>query len=352
MSGSGRFSGHDAPGSGGEEAGGGAAPAGAAAARHGDNSAGRGADRDQYDQHGGFGGESGESGGSGAEGASTTLEALASSVEAGPAPGGDESGSSPRPEEPSLSSASRSSGAAGGSRALRERLAAAERANVDLRARLNAATRAAQLEISRREERIEEYCKQVDALSGSLEQVVERCGRLEGEVRERNEQLGAARDRVAVLERNADTLRQLAMEHMSAPPSRGQRRSAAEQRFWDELATPELLAATEPPAEFPVLRQHPSYKDELTATRAGLRKAESEVQRLQRRLLEVSERASVLERDYAADRKEHQTGSARQQQQLMGAVRRIHYMRVAREEVRVNAGVRVLVGCGGFGQGW
>lgn len=279
-------------------------------------------------------GDSVELGGSGGEGTSTTLEALASSVEAGSAPAGAGNGAPPPPQEASLSSSSRSSGAAGGSRALRERLAAAERENVDLRGRLNAATRASQMEISRREEQIEEYCKQVDALSGSLEQVVERCSRLEAEVQERNAQLGAARDRVSVLERNADTLRQLAMEHMSAPPSRGQRRSAAEQRFWDELATPELLAATEPPAEFPVLKQHPSYKDELTATRAALRKAEGEIQRTHRRLLEAAERASRLERDYAADRKEHQTTSVRQQQQLMGAVRRIHYMRVAREEVR------------------
>ena len=46
------------------------------------------------------------------------------------------------------------------------------------------------------------------------------------------------------------------MKYLSEP-SAGKRRSLAEEKFWDELATPELLSDSEPPQSYPAVKLHP-----------------------------------------------------------------------------------------------
>lgn len=123
-----------------------------------------------------------------------------------------------------------------------------------------------------------------------------------------------------VQEENSGTLRRLMMEYLSAPPDQSRRRNASEQkyglytasrvpaspcarRFWNALATPEVLAASRPPDDLyapprpaasaptlrlicgradlllcalraprsPILKPHPMHVSELDKTRAQVR---------------------------------------------------------------------------------
>lgn len=169
--------------------------------------------------------------------------------------------------------------------ALRDRVAYLEHNNAQLNEREQQAEERHRADLAARDRKCLQYCRQVDALSRNLELVLEKSLQLERDLDEVQQQRDKAQERVIVLvryriehlslglsllvctqERNGDTLRQLMMQCLSTPSSaKHERRSVAEQKFWDALATPQLLQETEPPASLCVRlvayspREHTSH---------------------------------------------------------------------------------------------
>ena len=100
------------------------------------------------------------------------------------------------------------------------------------------------------EEQVLEHCKTIDALSLKIEALVaERDTAMKARDTAMKERDTAIKERT-VLEENTDTLRALVVEYMGGPAPAVRQRSDRERRFWDELATPGLLAASQPPEDY------------------------------------------------------------------------------------------------------
>ena len=96
------------------------------------------------------------------------------------------------------------------------------------------------------EEKCLEYCQEIDSLSATLEEQIERNVKVEVLLKDALARAGKAETERDDLEKNVLNLRSLVEEHLSKPPHYEQR-ALVEQKFWDELATPEVLKKSRPP---------------------------------------------------------------------------------------------------------
>jgi hypothetical protein len=180
------------------------------------------------------------------------------------------------------------------------------------------------------------YGAQVDRLAHQIEALVARNADTSAQKVEADMNARDAQDRVEQLENNSATLRKLLTE-LLGNPSEQKVRSMEEQHFWDQIATPEIMAKSRPPSEYVVpslemVQAHPIYSQELDAARARLRITDQELKRvknelesLQKQLVGV--RSASSSRDSSA-----QAMIARQRKWLMGTVRRIKWVIKKRTE--------------------
>ena len=96
------------------------------------------------------------------------------------------------------------------------------------------------------EEKCIEYCQEIDSLSATLEEQIERNVNVEELLKDAVARASKAEEERDGLEKNVVNLRSLVEEHLSRPPHYEQR-AIVEQKFWDELATPEVLKKSRPP---------------------------------------------------------------------------------------------------------
>ena len=96
------------------------------------------------------------------------------------------------------------------------------------------------------EEKCIEYCQEIDSLSATLEEQIERNVKVEEMLEEAVARASKAEEERDGIEKNVVNLRSLVGEHLSKPPQYEQR-AIVEQKFWDELATPEILKKSRPP---------------------------------------------------------------------------------------------------------
>ena len=193
-----------------------------------------------------------------------------------------------------------------------------------------------QKQLSEAETKSTLYGAQVDRLAHQIESLVSRNANTSAQKVEADMNAREAQDRVDQLETNSATLRKLLTE-LLGNPSEQNIRSMEEQTFWDQIATPEIMAKSRPPNEYVVpsvemVQAHPVYSQELDTARARLRITDQELKRvkndlesLQKQLVTV--RSSSSSRDTTA-----QAMIARQRKWLMGTVRRIKWVIKKRTE--------------------
>jgi hypothetical protein len=194
-----------------------------------------------------------------------------------------------------------------------------------LRAQLADARGRARSDLEAAEARCVAYHDQVRALTGSLEEAIEENSRLDSELQVSEERRQSAEERAALLEANSQTLRKLVVGYMSDPERQSRaRRTEAEERFWEQLATPELLAASEPPVGFRAPDFAAETRAEVLRTKLkNARRTERENLQLIDRLKENNAQLRTVMLQRYNDQK---VLIGRQQKQLTGAVRRIHYL--------------------------
>ena len=180
------------------------------------------------------------------------------------------------------------------------------------------------------------YGAQVDRLAQQIETLVARNADTSAQKVEADMSARTAQNRADQLESNSSTLRKLLTELLGNPSSE-KIRSMEEQNFWDQIATPEIMALSRPPSGYTVpslemVQAHPVYSQELDASRARLRmtnqelkKCKNDLENLQRQMLTV--RAAASSKDTNS-----QAMIARQRKWLMGTVRRIKWVIKKREE--------------------
>ena len=142
----------------------------------------------------------------------------------------------------------------------------------------------------------------------------------------------AVKDR-AVLEENTDTLRALVVEYMGGPTPAVRQQSDRERRFWEELATPGLLAASEPPADYLADEENelattvdPVRAVQVEAMRAGLIRARADAKALRNEVERLRTSRDAVRAAHITGKKEARQLALRQQAHLVGAVRRIAYL--------------------------
>eukprot|EP00941_MAST-03F_sp_MAST-3F-sp1_P002670 g2670.t1 len=175
------------------------------------------------------------------------------------------------------------------------------------------------------EKRCVDYCDRIQHLSSALEDVREENSRLDTELNLAIDRQNRVKKRADLLESNSVTLRKLVMGYMADPERKeNQRRTVAEERFWERLATPELLAASEPPKGF----RPPEFVTETDVRRLRTKLKTSEAEgREQLKLIDRLRRNNSDLREAMLKRYNDQRILIRRQEtQLMGAVRRIHYL--------------------------
>jgi hypothetical protein len=211
---------------------------------------------------------------------------------------------------------------------LQSRLQAEEAAHTQALSRNTQLQRQLHEELAEAEDKCLEYCKRIDQLNVHLEQA----SSMEAEQSHAHQAAVAraqqAEERVGALEKNSDTLRRLMMDYLSQPAQNSAaRRTLTEKSFWDKLATPELLQKSEPPKSFPMRENlHPAQLVEFQQMKSQLHQTRSQVKKLLYELEQTSAKCRKLESERIKERKEVKSSITRQQQQLVGAVRRIAYL--------------------------
>eukprot|EP01112_Ceratiomyxa_fruticulosa_P015498 TRINITY_DN4555_c0_g2_i1.p1 TRINITY_DN4555_c0_g2~~TRINITY_DN4555_c0_g2_i1.p1 ORF type:complete len:798 (-),score=264.64 TRINITY_DN4555_c0_g2_i1:118-2511(-) len=174
--------------------------------------------------------------------------------------------------------------------------------------------------------------EQIRLLCTKIEELAERCMKLEVDLKEAKESSESEKNRADTLEQNTSVLRELVVNGQALIQS-GRKRSYAEQKLWEKLATPEVLAASQPPRSFPVQMGASEYSRstnasslELEKTTNQLRKSQSEVKQLTARIVRLEEdNRDLLDRSRATIQ-EARASESRQEVQLAGAVRRIQWL--------------------------
>eukprot|EP00753_Platysulcus_tardus_P007023 PLAT14780.1.p1 GENE.PLAT14780.1~~PLAT14780.1.p1 ORF type:complete len:570 (+),score=186.80 PLAT14780.1:131-1711(+) len=165
-------------------------------------------------------------------------------------------------------------------------------------------------------------------LTEMVEQLLDVKSSLEGKLAERNDALQEAEQRCAALETSGDTLRQLLVTVLPNATER-QRRSAHEQRFWDELATEELLRDSRPPESYKLdslAHAEMSLVGKMEQLRSRCKRLTADNHKLQQRVAELEKERMELHVGKNRARREASALLQRRERQLRGAVRRIKFV--------------------------
>eukprot|EP00899_Mesostigma_viride_P011932 jgi/Mesvir1/2073/Mv02325-RA.2 len=153
----------------------------------------------------------------------------------------------------------------------------------------------------------------------------------------------AAATAASALEERVTTLKQLAVRGFEgavlAERQPAARRVRQQDKFWDELASSsqQLLALSQPPAEFELQAQWPlarvgNMRDELFASRRECEALKKEVKRMTEVTLRLTKENDKLKLAAVAAGKAAAAKEARTQSQLIGAVRRIQWLLAKQKE--------------------
>ena len=175
------------------------------------------------------------------------------------------------------------------------------------------------------EAKAEGYRLQLEELVNAAESLMEENRGLAAAAAESADAARKKTEQVQSLEHTVEMLRVLCEEGFGRNDE-AERLSAAKVEFWDAIATKEVLAKSKPPADFPIPRAKLVSNEDFMAMRLRLQQVEKELKEQTRRNsaleaqnMEVSTSQRVSEREAAR-------AIAKQQSQLVGAVRRIHWL--------------------------
>jgi hypothetical protein len=169
------------------------------------------------------------------------------------------------------------------------------------------------------------------ALSRRLEESESRAQLLEEELRAARGHRAAALRRVALLEQQGLRLRVLLTETMRQSEQYKHQFESSEASVASlggagggEVVR--LLRLTEPPPSFEAYRVDPVQASELEHTKARLRQSQHELDKLQARVEHLSQQKARAKQHRAAKLREAEQLLANKHAQLLGAVRRVHYL--------------------------
>jgi hypothetical protein len=169
------------------------------------------------------------------------------------------------------------------------------------------------------------------ALGRRLEESESRARLLEEELRAARGHRAAALRRVALLEQQGLRLRVLLTETMRQSEQYKHQFESSEASVASlggagggEVVR--LLRLTEPPPSFEAYRVDPVQASELEHTKARLRQSQHELDKLQARVEHLSQQKARAKQHRAAKLREAEQLLANKHAQLLGAVRRVHYL--------------------------
>jgi len=180
------------------------------------------------------------------------------------------------------------------------------------------------------------YGAQVDRLAQQIESLVVRNADTSAQKVESDLNARGAQDRVDQLENNSATLRKLLTE-LLGNPSEAKLQSMEETKFWDQFATPEIMAKSRPPSSYRVptlemVQAHPLYSQELDTARARLRISDQELKRVKNEMERLQTDLISVRAAHSSRHATAQAMIAKQRKWLMGTVRRIKWVIKKRTE--------------------
>eukprot|EP00698_Gefionella_okellyi_P001282 TRINITY_DN1120_c0_g2_i1.p1 TRINITY_DN1120_c0_g2~~TRINITY_DN1120_c0_g2_i1.p1 ORF type:complete len:442 (+),score=126.18 TRINITY_DN1120_c0_g2_i1:1926-3251(+) len=164
--------------------------------------------------------------------------------------------------------------------------------------------------------------KHIEKMSQAIERLMDKNMMLNVELTTARDAASVAETRATDLENNTKVLRTLVVNHYCTPS--GGTRSVVEKKFWDQIATPEVLAASQPPADFP-LEMATDLSTELTKSKARVQQQTAKIKNLTAQLARLETDFSELKAKRSVN-KDVRIQLRKQQTQLMGSVRRIKWL--------------------------
>ncbi|GBG34890.1 Hypothetical Protein FCC1311_111132 [Hondaea fermentalgiana] len=180
------------------------------------------------------------------------------------------------------------------------------------------------------------------ALTRKLSEALDRVETLEQALEESHAARDAAVRRTAELEKATQGLRALMLEAMR-DTEQSKHRMRRAQAFYDQLgavtgtaSAEELLRLSEPPAQFEAFKVEPSHTTEIETTRARLKQANLEIARLQSHVEKLSAEKIRVRKDRARRHRDLEQLLASKHKQVLGAVRRVHYLLQQNEQYQTD----------------
>jgi len=187
-----------------------------------------------------------------------------------------------------------------------------------------------------------DYNNEFVQLTRRLAEANDRADFLEQALEESHAARDAAVKRAADLETSTQSVRELMLETMRETEQSKYRMNRA-QSFYDRLnnAAPgdknEMLRLSEPPKHFEAYKVEASHATELETTKARLRQAQLDIKKLQTRVEKLTASKLKSRKDNSAKMRDFEQLISSKHTQLLGAVRRVHYLLEHNERLQEDA---------------